>query len=307
MRPLFIDTDPGVDDALALLIALAHPETEVLGISGVAGNVELEQVMLNIGKVLDVFEAPDLPIHRGADRALLGDRRDAGGFHGADGLGDRFFPPTLRTESGEHAAEAMLHFSRALPGELTLLALGPLTNVALAFALDPEMPARLDRLVVMGGTIRGQGNVTPAAEFNVWADPEAAFRVFGSGAPITLVSWETTLDHLIPWNRWNRWSAGANPRAQFVREITTRMVERERSSWPGLALPDPLAALVAVAPEAVLAADRRPVTVELNGVWSRGATIVDHRPEPKAPPGVEIVRKLDLDLMERLVKISWGD
>jgi purine nucleosidase len=303
---LIIDTDPGVDDALALLMALRAPDAEVLAVCGVAGNVGLDLAMRNLCTVLDVAGVAPAG-HRGADRALLGDQRDARGFHGGDGLGDAGFGPAPRDVAPEPAAVAIARLVRERPGAVSLLALGPLTNVALAFALDPGVPALLGRLVVMGGTIRGQGNVTAAAEFNAWADPEAFARVLASGAPLTLVSWETTLDHRVPWTKWAEWLAGDGRRARFAREITASMGVRLRGRRePGFPIPDPLAAAVALAPDCVTCAGRRHVAMELGGTVGRGQTVVDERPAA-APPNATIVRGIDLDAVGRLVRAALED
>lgn len=301
---LFIDTDPGIDDAIALLMAFAAPHVEVVGTSGVAGNVGLDDVMRNLAVVLDVAGAPrDLPLWRGSACALLGCARDAAGFHGEGGLGGAAFPLSTRAPAPGHAALAISRAAREHPGELCLLALGPLTNVALAFALDPELPSLLQRLVVMGGTIRGCGNITPAAEFNAWADPEAFARVLAADAPLVLVSWETTLDHMVPWETWGRWVTGEGALAGFVASVTRLLVEREKGrGWPGMALPDPLAAAVAIAPECVLAAEDRHVVIELAGGETRGQTIVDARVGCTPAANARIVQRIDMAIVERLVR-----
>lgn len=333
--PLIIDTDPGVDDALALLMALRAPHAEVLALCSVAGNVDLDRATRNLRRVRAVALRDDAPVHRGAGCALLGDQRDAAGYHGGDGLGDADPAPQdgagvaagaaagaefgaefgagpgtgaghgPRPADDEPAALAIVRHVRARPGEITLLALGPLTNVALAFALAPDVPGRLARLVVMGGTIRGQGNVTAAAEFNAWCDPEAFARVLRAGAPTAIVSWETTLDHRVPWPDWERWIAGDAPRARFARAITRRMAafERDRGA-PGMPLPDPLAAAVALDPGCVTHAEERHAAVVLEGV-ARGATIVDERPQAP-PPNATIVRRIELGRMEALFRAALG-
>ncbi len=301
-RTLIIDTDPGVDDAIALLMAFADPATDVLAACGVAGNVGLDRVMENLPAILDAADAPEVPIFAGCDRALLGDRRDADGFHGANGLGDAEVAPSLRALRAEHASAALVRLARERAGEITLLALGPLTNVAVALALEPELPRLLRGIVIMGGTIRGQGNVTAAAEFNAWADPEAAYRVLGCGAALTLVSWETTLDHSVPWDAWDAWTGGDTSRARFVREITAAMrVSEEARGRAGFLIPDPLAAAVALAPECVVHADERPVAIELAGRLTRGQTVVDERPQ-RGAANVRIVRRIDMDVVEALIR-----
>ncbi|MDQ7029116.1 MAG: nucleoside hydrolase [Ardenticatenia bacterium] len=300
---MLVDTDVGVDDALALMMVLAAPEVDVVGICGVAGNVGLDHVMRNIGVVLDAAGAPPIPIYRGCAGPLVGEHRDAGGVHGADGLGNTAFPPSSRPVSDAHAALAIVEASRACP-DLTLLTLGPLTNVALAFRLDPEVPSRLNRLIVMGGTIRGQGNVIPAAEYNVWADPEAAHIVLNSGANLWLISWETTLEHLIPWGQWGELLRQPTPKARFARAITGHIekVVRHTFRLPGFPIPDPLAAAVAMAPEAVRRAHHFPVHVELCGRHCRGQTIVDYHGVGGKAPNAHVVFELDMETIYALLE-----
>src|SRR3954451_5141527 len=176
--PVIIDCDPGHDDAMALLLALASPELELAAVTTVAGNQTLEKVTANAIRVLDLVGAHAIPIAAGADRALIHPAGGAGGVHGEPGPeGPELLPPS-RAPEPLHAVELIARLLRERP--LTLIPIGPLTNIALLLAMHPELAGRIERVVLMGGAI-GLGNVTPAAEFNVWADPEAAARVFGSG------------------------------------------------------------------------------------------------------------------------------
>ena len=176
--PVIIDCDPGHDDAMALLLAVASPELEVVAVTTVAGNQTLDKVTANAIRVLDVAEAHDIPVAAGADRALIHPARVASEVHGETGLDGPDLPPPSRAPEPLHAVELLARKLRERP--LTLIPIGPLTNIALLLATHPELAQRIERIVVMGGAI-GLGNVTPSAEFNIWADPEAAARVFGSG------------------------------------------------------------------------------------------------------------------------------
>ncbi len=175
MVRLVIDTDPGVDDAHALLMGFAHPHARVEAITTVSGNVGLDKTTANAKTILDVLQVDpeQTPLFAGCDRAILGAQPDAAYVHGTDGLGDGPRTPSARPVQAGHAALALIRLANQFPGELTLLALGPLTNVALALRLDPTLPKKYKRLVCMGGSIRGTCNMRerPVTEFNFFADP----------------------------------------------------------------------------------------------------------------------------------------
>lgn len=187
--PVIIDCDPGHDDAMALLLALASPELELVAVTTVAGNSSLEKVTANAIKVLDVAGADHIPIAAGADRALLFPARSADEVHGETGLDGPELPPPSREPEPLHAVELIASKLRERP--LTLIPTAPLTNIALLLALHPELHERIERIVLMGGAV-GLGNVTPSAEFNLWCDPEAAHRVFTSGIDVTLIGLDVT-------------------------------------------------------------------------------------------------------------------
>src|ERR1700760_3312628 len=186
--PLIIDCDPGHDDAMALMLAVASPELELTAVTTVAGNQTIEKVTANAIRVLDVAGS-DVPVAAGAHRALVHPAATAADVHGETGLDGPDLPPPSRAPEPEHAVELLARRLRERPH--TLAAVGPLTNVALLLAVHPELAGRIERLVNMGGA-GGGGNVTPAAEFNIWADPEAAKRVFASELDLTMVGLDVT-------------------------------------------------------------------------------------------------------------------
>src|SRR3954451_22611955 len=188
-KPVIIDCDPGHDDAMALMLAVASPELELVAVTTVAGNQTLEKVTANAIRVLDVVETHDIPVAAGADRALIHVSEAAGDVHGETGLDGPDLPPPSREPEPLHAVELIARLLRERPH--TLVPIGPLTNIALLLALHPELAGRIERIVLMGGAI-AEGNVTPAAEFNIWCDPEAAHRVFSSGIPVTMVGLDVT-------------------------------------------------------------------------------------------------------------------
>jgi purine nucleosidase/pyrimidine-specific ribonucleoside hydrolase len=188
--PVLIDCDPGIDDAIALLLALASPELDVLGVTTVAGNQTLEKTTANALRVLELAGRPEVPVAAGADRPLVGELMTAADAHGESGLGGNLPLPTGRALE-LHAVDFLAEQALASPHPVTLVPLGPLTNVALLIARHPDAAARLDRLVLMGGAISA-GNVTPSAEYNIWIDPEAAARVFQSGLDVTMIGLDVT-------------------------------------------------------------------------------------------------------------------
>ena len=307
MNRLVIDTDPGVDDAQAIMMAFAHPEAQVEAITTVAGNVSLERTTANACTILDVIEQ-DVPVYAGCGRPLVADPFDASFAHGEDGLGDSGYPASKRRVDDEHAVRALIRLANASPGELTLVAIGPLTNVALATRLDPALPTKYKRLVVMGGSIRGIGNITPAAEFNVYADPEAAAIVFDAWPGLTLVSLETALDHGLSAEQVETLLTIDSPRAEFFRRVTQRRLEivQQFLGVRGLFPSDALAMAVALEPDIVREVEARYVQVELAGQHTRGYTAVDRWGRTGHEANVNLVLGVDVgrfwELMQTMVK-----
>ena len=178
--PLMLDVDTGVDDAVALALAVASPEIDLIGVSTLTGNVGVERTTENTLQVLDWLGAGDVPVYRGASRPLVRPIMDAVYFHGESGLGWGEFPATLRAVGQFKGPAAIVRMASQRPGEVTLVAVGPLTNVAIALNVEPNLPKMLKRLVIMGGAYRVPGNTKPWAEFNILADPEAAAQVFAA-------------------------------------------------------------------------------------------------------------------------------
>ena len=301
MIRLAIDTDPGVDDATAIMAAFAHPEARIEAITTVAGNVSLERTTANVCTILDVLEQ-NVPVYAGCSHPMVGDVVDAGYFHGADGLGDSNYPLSPRLVEDEHAVNALIRLADESPGELTLVAIGPLTNVALATRLDPTLPQKYARLVVMGGSVRGVGNVTTAAEFNAYVDPEAAAVVFDAWPGLTLVSWETTMAHPFSAEQVEVLLSVDSPRAEFFRRITLRSIGvlEQILGRKELLAPDLLAMAVALEPDIVRQVETHYVQVELAGKHTRGHTTVDWFDRTGQEPNVNLVLEMDT---ERLWKI----
>lgn len=302
--PLLIDTDPGVDDALALLMAFNDPRHQLVGLTIAAGNVGLKHTVANALKLCEVAGV-DVPVFAGADAPLLHPSPDAGYVHGQDGFGDVGYEPAQRRAEAEHAALAIIRLSHQHAGKLLLVALGPLTNVALALKLDPTLPQRIARLVVMGGAVTCQGNITPAAEFNIYFDPEAAHIVFEAFERIDLADWEAVIAHGLHHDRVLEWFKTDSARGKFYERISekTRMwsIDRRGDHWHAA---DALAMAFALEPEGALELQARPLWIELDGTHSRGATIVDWRRQEGRPDKVSILMKYDQQRFESLLQAA---
>lgn len=300
--PLLIDTDPGVDDALALLMAFADDRHDVVGLTIAAGNVGLQHTVRNALKLCEVAGREDVPVFAGCDAPLLHPARDAAYVHGRDGFGDTGYAPPARAAEAEHAALAILRLSHAHAGRLLLVALGPLTNLALALKLDPTLPARVARLVVMGGAVTGHGNITPAAEFNIAFDPEAARIVFDAFPRFDLSDWEATLRHGLRHADVDRWLAVDTPRARFYEAISRQTrrwsADARGDRWHSA---DGLAMAWALAPDGAQEQVERPVAVALDDPLTRGATVVDWNRQAGRPDNARILLGYDQARFEALV------
>jgi len=302
---LLIDTDPGVDDALAIL--MAHRRAHVLGLTIAAGNVDLAHTVANALKLVETIGA-DTPVFAGCPGPLVHAAADAAFVHGADGFGDTGYAPAARTAAAEHAAHAILRLAQAHAGELVIVAMAPLTNLALALKLDPTLPQRVARLVIMGGAVTGRGNThLIPAEFNIGFDPEAAHAVFSAWPAFTLVDWELTLRHGLEFETVERWLAGESKLARFYAAISRKTREWTRArAREKLLVADALAMAVALEPEIVVEAAERHVAIETAGALTRGATVVDWDRRFDAAPNARIVLAVDQSRFESLVAGALG-
>jgi len=299
--PILIDCDPGHDDAIALLLALASPEVELIGVTTTHGNQTLEKTTANAIRVLEAAGCGEIPVAAGADRPLVRELYVAAYVHGETGLDGPALPPPQARPVEQHAADFLAE--RLGPG-VVLVPTGPLTNVALAL----ERGARPERIVLMGGAI-GEGNVTPAAEFNIWADPEAADRVFRSGVDVTMVGLDVTHQALFGPDRVERLRGGGRI-GQIVAELFDfyGIFHRETYGWPGSPVHDAVAVAYVIRPdllETVLCG----VVVDTGGELSRGRTNVDRWGrmgwEPNAHVAVSIDAPAFLDLLVgRLISLG---
>ncbi|MEO8997908.1 MAG: nucleoside hydrolase [Rhodanobacter sp.] len=306
-RPqLLIDTDPGVDDALAILMAHAH--ADIVGLSIAAGNVGLGHTVRNARTLLDLLGST-VPVFAGCSTPLVrAPDEDAAFVHGADGFGDIGFPEPKAPLSAESAALALLRLTRERPGELTLVALAPLTNLALALRLDSTLPERVARLVVMGGAVTGHGNTGKVpAEFNVGFDPEAAHVVFEAFPSFDLVDWEATLRHAFDDAEFDEWLAAGDQRADFFGQIVaTARRYNAKHDRSGVIAADALAMAVAIDPSIVTRSETRAVAVELDGRLTRGATVVDWAARLGRLAQANIVLEVDHARFAAMVRRALG-
>jgi pyrimidine-specific ribonucleoside hydrolase len=289
--PIVIDCDPGHDDAIALLLAVASPEVELVGVTTVAGNQTVDKTTNNALRVLELAGRSDVPVYRGADKPLLREQDVAAHVHGESGLDGPDLPQPSTREQELHAVDYLAREIRARDGKLTLVPTGPLTNVALLFALHPD--ARPERIVLMGGAI-GEGNRTPAAEFNIWADPEAAERVFAEGLDTTMVGLDVTHRALIRDEHTER-MRGAGRVGTVVAELMdfyARFHRKRYPDLPGSPMHDPVCVAHLIDPTLMRVADAY-IEVDCSAGPSWGRTNVDcrgreHFGDPNAKVAVDI-------------------
>ena len=280
--PLLVDCDPGIDDSVALLLACASPEVRLLGVTTVAGNVGLEHTTRNALRVLTLAGRTDVPVAAGAPRGLVrGHPARATHVHGDDGVRGAPLPEPAVGPDPRHAVDLLADTVDGSTEPVTLVASGPLTNVALLYALRPEVAGRLDRVVVMGGSI-GAGNVTPAAEFNVWADPEAAYRVLTDPGlprpvPTTLVGLDVTFSVPVGEADVRRLASGG-PAGAAAAAMLGSAVEfyHQTHGTTAVAVHDAVAIVQVLRPD-LLPTEPCTITVDCSYGPSRGATLVDRR------------------------------
>jgi len=293
-RPLVIDTDPGIDDALAILLALASPEVDLRLVTTVHGNVELAQTTENALRVLHLAGRSDVPVAAGARESLVYPQPErAGHVHGTAGLGGVELPPSPAVPDPRPAVVALAELLLTSPEPVTVVAIGPLTNLALLMRVFPDAAARIGRLVVMGGSAWRGGNVTAAAEFNAWADPEAAQAVFAAALPTVMVGLDVTLPTVLDEDGIARFAA-AGPIGTQAADILREYLDHARTTYgtTGVVVHDALAVTEAILP-GTLGTVRRDVVVDTGLGAGRGQTLVDRRIVSAAPTAVEVAETVD--------------
>jgi inosine-uridine nucleoside N-ribohydrolase len=300
--PILIDCDPGHDDAMALLLALASPEVELLGVSTVAGNQTLEKTTANALRVLEFAGRGDVPVAAGADRPLVRPLEVAAHVHGESGLDGPQLPPPAGAPVAEHAVDFLAERVRGVGRPVTLVPTGPLTNVALLLSRYPDVAHGLERIVLMGGAI-AEGNQTPAAEFNVWADPEAAARVFACGVEVTMIGLDVTHRALLTDPYVARLRASGRT-GTLVAELQAFYLgfHREVYGFEGTPVHDAVAVAHVLRPGLVTTLARN-VAIDCASELCRGRTVVDLWRRTARPPNARVAVAIDAEaFLELLVE-----
>jgi len=309
-KRILFDTDPGIDDALAILLALASPELKIEGISAVHGNCSLDQAVNNALSVLELAKAASIPVARGFELPLVQPSLLAPETHGNTGLGYAQLPAPKTKPVAQHSVDFLIEKIMAAPGQITLVCIGPLTNVAVAIRREPRIVQAVRDVIIMGGAIRHQGNTTPQAEFNVYVDPHAAHMVYHSGMPMTLVPLDVTYQCILTRNDVERLVQIKSPVTQFVADSTRFYMEfhDEYQKISGCIINDPLALALTFAPE-LCDYEEHFVDVDVSGGVSMGNTFADFYKMTKRPANMKValgVRARDFVEMfiERVGRLS---
>ncbi len=304
-RKFLIDTDTASDDAVALVMALREPTTTVEAITVVAGNVPLDQAVQNALYTVELCGS-EVPVHAGRDAPLMRDLQTAENVHGQDGMGSIGLPLSGRDPVGTSAVDVIIDTIMGSPGEITLVTLGPLTNIAIALLREPGIADAVGHCYVMGGAGSGPGNVTQLAEFNFWADPEAARLVIRSGMPLTQVGWDISVASATFDSSAAAELRACGPLGEFSVDIQAVLdvYAKEVSGIAGFDLPDPMAMAVAIDPS-IATSERVHVAVLIGDDVGRGKDVIDWHQVTGLEPNVNVVthvpRNVFVGMLHRLV------
>ncbi len=309
MQRIILDTDPGIDDALALFLALASPEVTLEAVTTVSGNVSVEQTTYNALSLLTLTGHTDIPVAYGSSQPLVRERIDAAHVHGQNGLGDVLLPEPTIAPVEQQAVDLIIEKIMSNPGEITLVPIGPLTNIALAVRREPRIAQRVREVVIMGGALRVPGNVTPSAEFNIFADPHAAQIVFHAGWPLRLVSLDVTTRVSLHRHHVTTLAERGGKVATVIKNMLNYYFDvfGPAYGYTTFQMHDPLCLAAAFQPD-LITWEPAFVDVELAGTLTLGETVAyfqrPHAPTPnmQVSTGVDSRRFIDM-FMERIGKV----
>jgi purine nucleosidase len=299
---LLLDCDPGLDDALALLLAHGDPNIELVAVTTVGGNVSVEKTTRNALELREYLGFPDVPVAAGAGEPLSGSVKNAEYVHGEGGLGNLTLPAATLARSESHAVDLIIQTLKAAPGEIHLVATGPLTNIALALRREPRIVDWVASFTIMGGSYT-RGNATPAAEFNIYADPDAAAAVFAAGWRVTMVGLDLTLQAIVDDGIVDRMHQLGRLGVELVAPLATFWTNPLDDEWDGQALHDVCAVAYIARPDLFTARPAR-VEVELEGMFTRGMTVVDFQSDR---PNALVPTRLDVPGFWDYVHEAWGN
>jgi purine nucleosidase len=299
---ILLDCDPGLDDALALLLAHGDPGIELVAVTTVGGNVSLEKTTRNALELREFLGFRDVPVAAGAGEPLKGEIRNAEFVHGEGGLGNLTLPPATLATSDSHAVDLIIETLRQAPDEIHLVATGPLTNIALALAREPRILDWVASFTIMGGSYT-RGNSTPAAEFNIYADPEAAAAVFAAGWRVTMVGLDLTLQAIVNEGIVDRMHQLGRLGIELIAPLATFWTNPLDDEWDGQALHDVCAVAYVARPDLFTTRQAR-VEVELDGTFTRGMTVVDFHSDR---PNALVPTRLDVEGFWDYVHGAWGN
>ena len=306
-RKMIIDTDTASDDAVALLMALQAPDIEVVAITIVAGNVDVEQGSINARYTVELC-GKNTSVHEGLSAPLVRERYDAKFFHGKDGMGNMNYPAPQNPPGERHAVDVLIDTIKANPGIL-LVTLGPMTNVAVAISKAPEIIPNVGRCIVMGGVACTVGNITPAAEYNIWCDPEAARVCFRSALPVEMVGWELCRgEAALSEDEMEYFKEVINtPLSNLVIDCSAHalVANREWLGDSGIGLPDPVAMAIAIEPTICTRKSKHYVEVECDGAFTRGMTVVDQLGVATEDTGNVAMWKPHREKREPHITVCW--
>jgi purine nucleosidase len=289
---IIIDTDPGVDDALAFLLALASPEIKLEALTTTQGNVTLEKATRNALAVLELAHASQVPVARGSLLPLVQPLRASAHVHGEGGIGNSHLPEPQAQPVSQHAVDYLIERALAEPGEISIFPIGPLTNIAMAIRKEPRFAKAVKELVIMGGAVLEHGNITPQAEFNIYVDPHAAHIVFHSGIPITLIPLDVTHKCLLTQEHVDRLMQIPSPIAIFIRDVMEVYLKASfELGFPGSSLHDPLTLATIIAPE-LLTLKEYYVEVDISDGVSMGKTFADILQVTKKPANMKVAMQV---------------
>jgi len=308
--PLVIDTDTAGDDTVALLFALKSSSVDLKAITICAGNIPFEQEIENALYTVEIAgRSGQIPVYPGCQRPLLRSWETVENIHGVHGMGSASFPKALQRPETLHAANALVELANRYAGELVLCGIAPVTNIAVALMLDPDLPKKVKQLYLMAGNNQALGNVTPAAEYNVWVDPEAARTVFEAGFDLTMVGWEICVRHAVMDDAiWEQIASLQTPLSTFFMQVnqTTREFCKREQHLPGSTHPDAVTVAGIIDPSLFTRVEKRYVAVETTSELTRGMTVVDELGVLKRAPNTSVVYEADGALFKSMLHNLLG-